>query len=184
MEAHRAGGAQGGSADEHWKATLAPGREKTFVAGRQARAKRTFRRIRHLGGEILSEKPWPASMSHESHWRVGASVGAECLRLASIDRYQATVTVQISCLGSTGRNALTQQNTSPLTTDQQTPRPCRWSEKRPPHKQCRRLGSIRHRSGLEPRSPRGLPGLVGRAYQDLVDVGWLTWGSPTSFFVS
>ena len=51
--------------------------------------------------------------------RVSASVGAECLRLPSIDRYQATAKVHDFVLRHHGTKGIdTQRNPSPLTTDQ------------------------------------------------------------------
>ena len=51
--------------------------------------------------------------------RVGASVGAECLRLPSIDRFQPTATVPVSVLRQHETKSIdTQQNSSLVTTDQ------------------------------------------------------------------
>ena len=54
--------------------------------------------------------------------RVGASVGAECLRLPSIDRYQATAKVHDFVLRHHGTKGIdTQRNPSPLITEKQAP---------------------------------------------------------------
>ena len=51
--------------------------------------------------------------------RVSASVGAECLRLPSIDGYQATAKVHDFVLRHHGTKGIdTQRNPSPLITDQ------------------------------------------------------------------